>query len=397
MTLAEQILETRKGESTSINWDWLLVNDSHKLNEWHINKEQKEKLIFIVDHVVPSDSEKTDLVQTAMRQMAKDNQIRFYEGKGVCYPLMIEELITPGQTVCAMGKRACTLGALGVFSLCVPPAAFSAALNGDGYEIKVPSTVMIRIHGCLKPNVGSRDVALFIMKHAPACINSNTVIQIGGEGLEQLCISDRITLCNTLAETNALTVLVEADKVTDEYLAEKKRGARKSFSPSSDNDFQSICDIDLGEIEPMMVYPHDFSSIDLIDCNKDIDIQAAFVGGCSGGSIEDIRSAAEILQGKQVAKNMRFIIAPNTQSCYMQALTEGLVDIIVDSGAMIVNPHCSTCFGKSQGHITVNEGMVSTGVCNAAGCAGSEQGYVYLASAQTVAQSALSGKIVRKG
>ena len=126
---------------------------------------------------------------------------------------------------------------------------------------------------------------------------------------------------------------------------------------------------------------------------KDVKIDEAFLGSCNNGRIEELRVAAEILKGKKVSDSVRFLIAPASNEVYMQALDEGLIDIFMESGAMVMNCNCSVCWGSCQGVIGKDEVLISTGTRNFKGRAGHPDSYVYLGSAATVTASAIAGKI----
>ena len=120
---------------------------------------------------------------------------------------------------------------------------------------------------------------------------------------------------------------------------------------------------------------------------KDVKIDEAFLGSCNNGRIEELRVAAEILKGKKVSDSVRFLIAPASNEVYMQALDEGLIDIFMESGAMVMNCNCSVCWGSCQGVIGKDEVLISTGTRNFKGRAGHPDSYVYLGSAATVTAS----------
>ena len=102
---------------------------------------------------------------------------------------------------------------------------------------------------------------------------------------------------------------------------------------------------------------------------------------------------AEIIKGKKVSDKVRFLVAPASQTIYRQALKEGLIDIFMEAGAIVMNPNCSVCWGSCQGVIGENEVLISTGTRNFKGRAGHPSSKVYLGSAATVTASAIAGKI----
>ena len=124
-----------------------------------------------------------------------------------------------------------------------------------------------------------------------------------------------------------------------------------------------------------------------------IEINEAFLGSCNNGRIEDLRVGAEIIKGKKVSDKVRFLVVPASQTIYRQALKEGLIDIFMEAGAIVMNPNCSVCWGSCQGVIGENEVLISTGTRNFKGRAGHPSSKVYLGSAATVTASAVAGEI----
>ena len=126
---------------------------------------------------------------------------------------------------------------------------------------------------------------------------------------------------------------------------------------------------------------------------RGIKIDEAFLGSCNNGRIEDLRVGAQVIKGKKVSEKVRFLVVPASQTIYRQALEEGLIDIFMDAGAIVMNPNCSVCWGSCQGVIGENEVLISTGTRNFKGRAGHKTSKVYLGSAATVTASAIAGKI----
>ena len=153
-------------------------------------------------------------------------------------------------------------------------------------------------------------------------------------------------------------------------------------------------DYDLSKIEPVVAEPHFVDNVKPLSEVGEVKIDEAFLGSCNNGRIDELRVAASILKGRKVHPDVRFLVAPASNSVYLQALEEGLVDIFLESGAMMMNPNCSVCWGSCQGVIGEGEVLISTGTRNFKGRAGHKDSKVYLASAATVAASAAAGKIV---
>ena len=126
-------------------------------------------------------------------------------------------------------------------------------------------------------------------------------------------------------------------------------------------------------------------------------IDEAFLGSCNNGRIEDLRVGAELIKGRKVADKVRFLVVPASLTVYRKALKEGLIDIFMEAGAIVMNPNCSVCWGSCQGVIGENEVLISTGTRNFKGRAGHPSSKVYLGSAATVTASAIAGKIALAG
>ena len=163
---------------------------------------------------------------------------------------------------------------------------------------------------------------------------------------------------------------------------------------NDDAEFEKVYHINLDEIEPVVARPHQIDDVVPVGEVQDVKIDEAFLGSCNNGRIEELRVAAEILKGKKVNDHVRFIIAPASNEVYLQALEEGLIDIFMESGAMVMNCNCSVCWGSCQGVIGEGEVLISTGTRNFKGRAGHPDSFVYLGSAATVTASAIAGTIV---
>jgi 3-isopropylmalate/(R)-2-methylmalate dehydratase large subunit len=257
----------------------------------------------------------------------------------------------------------------------------------------VPDTIRFNLHGKLKAGVYARDLILTIIGRITANGANYKAMEFAGEGLKELSIADRIAICNLCVEAGAKTALMEVDDVALDYLKEHGREPKALYKSDDDAVFSEVFDIDLGEIEPIVAKPHFVDNIVPVSECKDVKIDEAFLGSCNNGRIEDLRVGAAIIKGKKVAPSVRFLVVPASRAVYKQALKEGLLDIFMEAGAMVMNPNCSVCWGACQGVIGEGETLISTGTRNFKGRAGHKDSFVYLASAATVTASAISGYI----
>ena len=407
MTIAEKIIaaaagktEVRAGDIHTVELDLLMSNDGtthltvdmyNKLK--HPRIADVSKLVWIVDHNIPCDSVKTAASQKKMRDFARANGITFYEGEGVCHQVMLEKHVRPGQLIFGADSHTCSYGALGAFGTGVGCTDYLYAMVTGTSWVLVPETLRFNLHGKLSGGVYARDLILYIIGKISANGANYKAMEFGGDGLKTLSISDRIALCNLCVEAGAKTGLCEVDEKTMAYLAERGREPKHVFAPDADAVYAEVFDIDLGDVKPIVAKPHFVDNVcDAADA-AGTHIDEAFLGSCNNGRIEELRVGAEIIKGKKVHPGVRFLVVPASRLVYDQAMKEGLLDIFMDAGAIIMNPNCSVCWGSCQGVIGEGETLISTGTRNFKGRAGHKNSFVYLASAATVTASAVKGEI----
>ena len=352
-----------------------------------------KKMVFIVDHNVPADSPKTAASQKKMRDFAREHQIDFWEGQGVCHQIMMEHYVCPGELIFGADSHTCTYGALGAFGTGVGCTDLLYGMVTGTSWVLVPETVKFNLVGALPEGVYPRDLMLTIIGEIGANGVNYQVMEFGGEGVKSLSVSDRMVLCNLAVEAGAKTGIFEADEIALAYLDACGRKPKAVFRSDEDAVYAREYTFDLSKIQPVAAQP-DF--VDDVVPAKDvcgIRIDEAFLGSCNNGRLDDLRVGAAILKGRRVSDHVRFLVVPASKTVYLQALEEGLIDIFMESGAIVMNPNCSVCWGSCQGVIGENEVLISTGTRNFKGRAGHPSSKVYLGSAATVAASAVKGEI----
>ena len=408
MTIAEKIIaraagveSVRPGDIHTVEVDRLMSNDgtthltidmyNTKLKHPHIA--DVSKLVWIVDHNVPSDSPKTAASQKKMRDFAKEHGITFYEGQGVCHQIMMENHVCPGELIFGADSHTCAYGALGAFGTGVGCTDYLYAMVTGKSWVLVPETLRFNLTGKLPEGVYARDLILTIIGKIGANGANYKAMEFAGEGLKTLTMSDRIAICNLCVEAGAKTALMEVDDIALDYLHEHGREPKACFVSDEDAVFASTYDIDLSTITPIVAKPHFVDKVCPAREAAGIKIDEAFLGSCNNGRIEDLRVGAALLKGRKVHPLVRFLVVPASQAVYKEALKEGLLQIFMESGAIVMNPNCSVCWGSCQGVIGEGETLISTGTRNFKGRAGHRDSFVYLASAATVTASAIKGEI----
>lgn len=408
MTIAEKIIaraagveEVKPGQIHTVELDYLMSNDgtTHLTIDMYNNKlknpriADKDKIVFIVDHNIPAENPKTAAVHKKMREFARENGIKFFEGKGVCHQIMFENFVEPGQLIFGADSHTCSYGALGAFGTGVGCTDFLYAMVTGKSWVMVPETLRFNLKGKLREGVYPRDLILTIIGDIGANGANYKVMEFAGEGAHNLSVNDRFVLCNLAVEAGAKTGIVEPDEKVEEFIKEHGRRADNMYVSDEDAKFLKVYEYDLDKIEPVVARPDFVDDVIPLLQVGDVKIDEAFLGSCNNGRIDDLRVAAEILKGRKVNPDVRFLIAPASNNVYIQALDEGLIDIFMESGAMVMNANCSVCWGSCQGVIGENEVLISTGTRNFKGRAGHKTSKVYLGSAATVTASAIAGKI----
>ncbi|MCP4112982.1 MAG: 3-isopropylmalate dehydratase large subunit [Desulfobacteraceae bacterium] len=412
MTITEKILaraagkdKVKAGEIVNVDVDWRMSNDAttHLSIDIFENKVKNKKIddpkktVFIIDHNVPSESVKTTHVQNKKRAFARKHGINLHDGQGVCHQILLEKYISPGQVIIAADSHTCSAGALGAFGTGVGSTDFVGAMVTGKTWLMVPRTLKFEVTGSFQKGVFARDLILKIVGDIKSDGATYMAMEFGGPGVRNLNVNDRIVLCNLTVEAGAKNGIIEPDETIEKYLQEQGRGSDNMvfFKSDPDCDYEKVFDYDISSLEPAVVSPHFVDNYDTVT-NKEkenIIINQGFIGSCNNGRIEDLRVASDILKGKKIKPDLKLIMSPASQDVYIQALREGIIEIFLDSGAMVVNPNCSVCWGACQGVIGEGEVLISTGTRNFKGRAGSPDSFVYLGSAATVAASCLTGKI----
>ncbi len=408
MTIGEKIIaraagvsEVKAGDIHTVTLDRLMSNDgtTHLTIDMYNNQlknpkiADKDKIVFIMDHNVPAENPKTAQAHKKMRDFAKENDIVLYEGKGVCHQIMVEDFVCPGELIFGADSHTCTYGALGAFGTGVGCTDLLYAMVTGNSWVLVPETIRFNLIGKLPEGVYPRDLILTIIGDIGANGANYKIMEFAGEGAHNLSINDRLVLCNLAVEAGAKTGIVEPDEKVVEYVEAHGRKAENLFVSDEDAVFEKVYNYDLSQIKPVVARPDFVDDVIPLEELEPVKIDQAFLGSCNNGRIDELRIAAKLLKGKKVCEDVRFIVAPASSAVYLQALEEGIIDTLMEAGAMVMNANCSVCWGSCQGVIGENEVLISTGTRNFKGRAGHPSSKVYLGSAETVTRAAITGYI----
>ena len=374
----------------------LTVQEFKKLGKDKLNN--PERTILFIDHASPSPKKELSNMHTILRDFAKEYGAVLSEaGSGVCPKRLVETLFNPGEVLVGADSHTCTSGALGAFATGMGSTDVAVAMALGKTWLKVPQTFKIVVNGKFKDGICSKDLMLHLIGMIGADGATYKALEFCGETIDNMCMAERFTLANMAVEAGAKCGLFVADEKTKEYLVSRGRGNRYlKIEPDKDAIYERTIEIDASAIEHTVSCPHTVDNTKLAKDLNDIKVQQVYVGTCTNGRIEDMRTVASILKGKKVNKDVRMLICPASREIYKQALKEGLLEIFIDANATILPPGCGPCVGIHAGILADNEVCLTTQNRNFQGRLGNTKGYIYLASPYVAAYTALNGYISDK-
>ena len=412
MTITEKILakaagkdNVRSGELVDAKVDIIMCHDVtapaaiSMLEEKGIDKVfDRGKIVVTPDHFQPAKDIKSASLHKRLDEWARRHKIKYYYklGRaGVCHALLPEQgHIRPGEVIVGPDSHTCTYGAFACFSTGIGSTDAAAAIATGRLWFKVPASIKIVLNGSLGPGVYSKDVILAVITRIGVDGALYKAMEFVGPALAEMSMEARMTITNMAIEAGAKNGIMAFDDRTKQYLDEhlKEQKYYTVYESDADAEYAATEEFDCSEVEPMVSLPHlPSNGVPIGECTgKKMD--QAYIGSCTNGRIEDLRIAANIMKGKQVA--IRTIIVPATPVIWKQAKDEGLFDIFYDAGCVIAAPTCGACLGGFMGVLAEGEKCVSTTNRNFVGRMGHPKSEVYLASPATAAASAVEGKLV---
>ncbi|WP_042433339.1 3-isopropylmalate dehydratase large subunit [Streptacidiphilus anmyonensis] len=406
MTMMERILARRAGlasvavgDTVTVDVDMTVLIDLQFSTMWlqPLRIADPDKVAIVMDHAVPAPTIKDAAGGPHARRFAAEFGIsRFYDvGRhGICHQVVAENgLARPGEILACTDSHTCAGGAYNTAARGLGPAEVYSILCTGRTWFQVSPTIRYELLGEMPAGVSGKDVFLHVANEFGDATNLN--LEYGGPGLASMPLHDRRTIAtqgaelsadfSTFAHDDVLAAHFEALGVTD-------------YQPShadSDATYADVREIDLSTLVPYVARPGTVSRNGLpvteIEPRK---IDQAFIGSCANGQLDDLRIAAGVLRGKQVAAGVRLIVTPASQQVYRDALRLGYLQDIADAGGVVTNATCGACFGYHMGLVGPGEVCLTSSTRNFTGRMGSPEAEIYMASPATVAASAIAGRIV---
>ena len=411
MTMTQKILaraagleQVQAGQLIEAQLDLVLGNDITSpvaIKEMDKMKVQgvfdKDKIALVPDHFVPNKDIKSAEHCKCVREFARRNEITNYfevGEMGIEHALLPEKGLTvAGDVIIGADSHTCTYGALGAFSTGVGSTDMAAGMATGKAWFKVPSAMKFNLTGKPAAWISGKDIILHIIGMIGVDGALYKSMEFVGEGIKYLSMDDRFTIANMAIEAGGKNGIFPVDDLTRAYMKEHSKRPFVEYEADADAEYDEEYTIDLSTLKSTVSFPHLPDNTRTIDEVGDVKIDQVVIGSCTNGRMEDLRTAAEILKGKKVAKGLRVIVIPATQQIYLDAMEEGLLKIFIEAGAIVSTPTCGPCLGGYMGVLAEGERCVSTTNRNFVGRMGHVDSEVYLASPAVAAASAITGKI----
>ncbi|HXG50007.1 MAG TPA: aconitase/3-isopropylmalate dehydratase large subunit family protein [candidate division Zixibacteria bacterium] len=332
--------------------------------------------------------------QRRAREFSREHGATLYEGYegGIGHNVMVEKgHVAPGEFIVGADSHTCTYGALGCFATGIGFTETVGVLATGRIWLKVPPAIYIELTGSRPAWISGKDVVLRVMAELGPSGAVNRTLEYGGSAVADLSIDSRLSMCNMAVESLALNAIFPPDALALDYVRRVGRVEREPVESDADAGYEKRLRFDLSDMEPFVAAPGVPSNGRPVRELVGTPIQQAFIGTCSSARIEDLREAAKILKGRTVRPGVRMIVTPGSYGAYFQAREEGLLQIFEKAKVLITASECGIC---SRPSLAAGEVCVSSGNRNFPGRMGDRGARIFLASAATVAASAVAGEIV---
>ncbi len=404
-TAAEKIFseksgtDSKSGDYVVANVDYAMANDItapiaiDAFNELGM-KAKSDKIIIIPDHFIPPKDINSAIQYKKSKDFALENGTWFYDigSGGVCHQVMMEKgFAAPGRLIAGADSHTNTYGALSAISTGIGSTEAGVIFATGKMWFKIPETIKINLRGKPKKGVEGKDIILNILSTIKNGGAAYKCMEFSGN-INYIDINERMTMANMTTEAGAKCSFFDTDDKTIEYLNQRNTGDYKIVKSDENADFSRIIEVDMDDIEPSIAIPNSPDNVRIATAVHE-KIDQAYIGSCTNGRIEDIRKAAAILKNKKINKNVRLMVVPASQDVYNQALKEGLINTIVESGGYFSGTTCGACLGGYMGVLGPDEVCISSTNRNFIGRMGDKSSKVYLANPSIVAASAVLGRI----
>ena len=392
----------KAGEVVTVSPDFILSHDNSAAISQEFAKlgvdrvHSPEKIVIILDHVVPAAAEKYARNHQIIREFVSQQNIpNFFDiHNGICHQVFSEAgFALPGKLILGADSHTTSYGALGAFSAGIGRSEAASTWATDEIWLRVPETIRIEMEGRFSHGTFAKDAVLKLIGDEGADRANYKAVEFSGEAAKDFSLASRLVFANMAAEMGAKNGYFAPDALSLEYVQQR---AQVDFEPVfSDPDaaYEDILRFDLSILEPQVACPHTVDNVKPVSEVEGLPFNQALIGTCTNGRLEDLEIAARILKGRKVNPTVRVLVIPASRLEYIRALKKGFIEILAEAGCVILNSGCGPCLGAHQGVLAPGEVALSTANRNFRGRMGSRDSDIYLASPATVAASAVTGEI----
>jgi len=407
-TLAEKILsqksesEARAGDIVIAKVDLIFAQDTtgpltvrqFQTSGFEHLANPKQTTLFL-DHAAPSPNSGLSNDHVLLRQFARQTGCLIYNvGEGICHQIVAESLAKPGDVIVGADSHTVTAGGLGAFATGMGSSDTAIAFGLGKTWLQVPKSIKVVVSGNFREGTEAKDLILHLIGQIGADGATYQALEFSGDTIDNMPMSQRLTIANMAVEAGAKAGLFAADKIAQHYLASQGRGNHyQPISPDNDAMYEQTINIDVANLEPTVSKPHTVDNTALARELKGTKIQQVFIGTCTNGRLEDLAAAAKILKGKKRHPETRLIVAPSSRQVLLAAIKAGYIQTLIEAGAAILPPGCGPCIGLHQGVLGDEEACLSTANRNFKGRMGNPNAFIYLGSPATAAATAITGEI----
>ncbi len=320
---------------------------------------------------------------------------------GVCHRIVVEDYCLPGDVVILTDSHTPTAGVLNAFAFGVGSTAMAFAFRTGLIPVTVPKVVRVLVTGKPEGGLSPKDLILHVIgdpyfreEHWRKSATDTCVIQLGGPGLDHWNVDELSVLTNMTVEGGLMTGVVEPCQPIVDFLRER-RGIDVSdrlVYPDADAHYERVIEIDLASVPLTVATPGDSRNRAPLSAFEGEPIHNVVIASCTGGSLADLRAAADVIRGRSIAPGVRVTVTPSSLDVAVAADEEGILDLFRDLGAVVSPPGCGSCIGNGPGIPLPGETTASTTNRNFDRRMGSP-GPVYLVSPAVAAASAVTGKL----
>ena len=355
-----------------------------------------EKASFVFDHYSPAPTIRTAQIHKEMREFAEEQGFthHFDINAGVCHQVMPEAgIIRPGMVLVATDSHTTTHGAFGAFGTGIGATDAACVLISGELWFRVPEVIKITVTGKPSENVYAKDVILHIIGELKADAAVYQAVEFAGEYVDNIGVADRMTICNMAVEMGAKTAYMVPNREVINYV-EERYGTDYIIDKTDDNyKYSREVNFDITNLKPQIACPSSVDNVFPVTDVEPVKIHQAFIGSCTGGRLEDIKAAAEMLEDRKIAASVRMVVIPASMEIFNKAIEKGYVQTLMNAGATFNSPGCGPCLGTHAGILAKGENCITSTNRNFPGRMGSTEAGIYLASPAIAAYSAYKGYI----